>query len=114
MDLEPVFKALADPTRMAIVQQLANGEATVGELAAPFDVTQPAISHHLKVLGQAGLVVMTRDGRLTRCRLEPRALRAVGTWAHDIECFWTDRVGALQRLLTAPTAAPTPSRGGDT
>ncbi len=104
MSLDQVFHALSDPTRRAILERLAAGESTVGELARPFAITQPAISHHLKVLASAGLVVMTRDGRVTRCRLEPARLRDAGAWAAKVEGFWTERVarlrGALERLAS--------------
>ena len=111
MSLDQVFHALSDPTRRAILERLSAGEATVGELAQPFAMTQPAISHHLKVLSSAGLVVMTRDGRLTRCRLEPARLREAGAWAAKVEGFWTGRVAqlrlALERLaITAEADGP--------
>lgn len=94
-----MFRALADPTRRALVERLARGHATVGELAAPFEVSQPAISHHLKVLAQAGLVVMTREGRTTKVRLEPEALGGVRDWARQHERFWKERVARLDALL---------------
>lgn len=104
MSLDQVFHALSDPTRRAILERLAVGESTVGDLAKPFAITQPAISHHLKVLAGAGLVVMTKDGRMTRCRLEPTRLRDAGAWAAEVEGFWTERVarlrGALERLAS--------------
>lgn len=98
-DLDAVFRALADPTRRALVERLARGSATVGELAAPFEVSQPAISHHLKVLAEAGLVVMTREGRTTKVQLEPSALGSVRDWARRHEGFWRERVARLDALL---------------
>lgn len=101
MDLDPIFRALADPTRRKLVQRLATGEATVGELAAPFEIGQPAISHHLKVLSEAGLVDMTRTGRTTVCRLHPAPLREARAWMRDCEAFWDERVARLQGTLAA-------------
>ena len=83
METDPlslVFGALADPTRRAILTRLADGEATVAELAAPFSVSQPAVSRHLKVLEQAGLVSRTRRATARLSRLEAEPLREVTTW----------------------------------
>lgn len=101
MDLDPVFRALADPTRRGLVQRLAAGEATVGELAAPLAIGQPAVSHHLKVLSEAGLVAMTRSGRSTICRLLPTPLREARAWMRDCEAFWDERAARLQSVLAA-------------
>jgi DNA-binding transcriptional ArsR family regulator len=78
--LSPIFAALADPTRRAIVARLADGEATVTELASPFDMSLPAISKHLKVLQRAGLVEQGRQAQWRPCRLKPEPLRDVATW----------------------------------
>ena len=81
--LDATFHALADPTRRAMLGRLAVGEATVTQLAEPFDISLPAISKHLRVLENAGLLVRERDGRLHRCRLAPEPLaRAAGWIAH--------------------------------
>ena len=78
--LDATFAALADPTRRAILARLARGEASVTALAAPFDLSLPAISKHLKVLERAGLVARGREGQRRPCRLERTALEAAGTW----------------------------------
>jgi DNA-binding transcriptional ArsR family regulator len=80
MDLNAAFFALADPTRRAILARLARGEATVMELAEPFEMTQPAVSRHLKVLEQAGLIARRVDGTKRPCRLQPQAFHAIDQW----------------------------------
>lgn len=80
MNLDAAFSALADPTRRAILARLALGEATVMELAAPFEMTQPAVSRHLKVLEGAGLVVRRVDGTKRPCRLAPGAIDEIDQW----------------------------------
>ena len=79
-DLDSAFSALADPTRRAILARLALGEATVMELVEPFDLTQPAISRHLKVLEGAGLIVRRAEGTKRPCRLAPSAITAIDQW----------------------------------
>ena len=79
-NLDAAFSALADPTRRAILARLALGEATVMELAAPFEMTQPAVSRHLKVLEGAGLVVRRVDGTKRPCRLAPGAIDGIDQW----------------------------------
>lgn len=79
-DLDTTFSALADPTRRAILARLALGEATVMELAQPFEMTQPAISRHLKVLEGAGLIVRRAEGTKRPCRLAPQGLDAIDRW----------------------------------
>jgi DNA-binding transcriptional ArsR family regulator len=78
--LDHTFAALADPTRRAILARLASGEATVMELAKPFAITQPAVSRHLKVLEQAGLISRRRDAQRRPCRVEPKAIAAATDW----------------------------------
>ena len=95
--LDQTFGALADPTRRAIIGRLARGEATVGELARPFRVSRPAISQHLRVLERAGLVRRTRDGRVSRCRLDAHVMREAAAWVERYRVFWTDRLEALAR-----------------
>ena len=80
LDLDAAFSALADPTRRAILARLALGEATVMELAAPFEVTQPAVSRHLKVLEGAGLIVRRIEGTTRPCRLAPAAIDEIDQW----------------------------------
>ena len=81
VQLDATFAALADPTRRAILSRLAAGEATVLELAAPFDISLPAVSRHLKVLERAGLITRGRDAQRRPCRLRPEALDEVSRWA---------------------------------
>lgn len=94
-DLDAIFAALADPTRRAILTRLAAGEAPVMELAAPFAMSQPAISKHLKVLEKAGLISRSRDAQRRPCRLEPQPLAAANAWLERYRQHWE---GAYQRL----------------
>ena len=97
--LDATFAALADPTRRAIIARLTLGEASVTELAAPFAMTQPAISKHLKVLERAGLVTRRRDARRRPCRLEADALRQATEWLDAYRRFWTEQYERLDDLL---------------
>ncbi len=87
--LSVTLSALADPTRRAILARLALGEATVNDIAAPFDISLPAISRHLKVLESAGLISRGRDAQWRPCRLEPQALKSVDEWLEHYRRFWT-------------------------
>jgi DNA-binding transcriptional ArsR family regulator len=87
--LSETLSALADPTRRAILERLAHGEATVNELAEPFDISLPAVSRHLKVLESAGLISRGRDAQWRPCRLEPKALKSVDVWLDKYRRFWT-------------------------
>jgi DNA-binding transcriptional ArsR family regulator len=115
--LSLVFGALADPTRRAILTRLAEGEATVAQLAAPFSVSQPAISRHLKVLEHAGLVSRTRRATARLSRLEAGPLREVTTWLARYQRFWDESHERLDDLLTVLQAAQEdngpPEPGGD-
>jgi DNA-binding transcriptional ArsR family regulator len=97
--LDATFAALADPTRRAILARLASGEASVTELAAPFSMTQPAISKHLKVLEQAGLVSRGRDAQRRPRRLEAAPLAQAGEWLEKYRRFWEGRFQRLDLLL---------------
>lgn len=88
--LSITLSALADPTRRAILARLAKGEAAVGELAKPFDISMPAVSRHLKVLAAAGLISQARDAQWRPCRLEPEALKVVDAWLAEYRRFWTE------------------------
>ncbi|CAA9537635.1 MAG: Transcriptional regulator, ArsR family [uncultured Thermomicrobiales bacterium] len=99
--LSAVFGALADPTRRAILARLAEGDATVGELAAPFRVSQPAISRHLRVLEQAGLVSRHRRATARLSHLEADPLREATAWLARYQAFWNERHDRLDALLTA-------------
>jgi DNA-binding transcriptional ArsR family regulator len=112
--LDAVFGALADPTRRSILTRLTLGEATVAELAAPFRVSQPAISRHLKVLERAGLISRTRraTARLSHLRAEP--LRQATVWLAGYKDFWEQSYERLEELLTALQEQETDrSRPGD-
>ncbi len=97
--LDRTFAAVADPTRRAILARLALGEASVGELAAPFAVSAPAISRHLRVLERAGLVAREKHGRVHRCRLDPAPMDEAAAWIERTRHFWDDRLDALETYL---------------
>ncbi len=97
--LDTTFAALADPTRRAILARLASGEASVQELAAPFDMSLPAVSKHLKVLERAGLVARGRDAQRRPCRLVAAPLRDVADWAERYRRFWEERLDRLDDYL---------------
>jgi len=102
--LDAVFGALADPTRRAMLRQLARTEHSVGELAAPFDMTLAAASKHIRVLERAGLVRREVRGRVHVCRLDTRPLRSGLEWLRYYEQFWTDRLDVLEAMLRAEDA----------
>lgn len=97
--LDATFAALADPTRRAILKRLKSGEATVMELAAPFEMSQPAISKHLKVLERAGLISRGRDAQRRPCRLEPGPLKAATDWLENYRRYWDVQYQRLDALL---------------
>ncbi|MDH3235013.1 MAG: metalloregulator ArsR/SmtB family transcription factor [Alphaproteobacteria bacterium] len=103
--LSAAFAALADPTRRAILARLALGEASVGELAEPFDISLPAISRHLKVLENARLIARERDAQWRRCRIEPEGLKAAADWVEQYRKFWEGRLDALADFLDAKKQA---------
>ncbi len=86
--LSATFAALADPTRRAILARLTEGEASVNELAAPFDISLPAVSRHLKVLETAGLISRSREAQIRPCKLEAEALKRAYTWIEHYRRFW--------------------------
>jgi DNA-binding transcriptional ArsR family regulator len=93
--LDAVFFALADPTRRAIVLRLSHGDASVSELAEPFDVSLPAVTKHLAVLERAGLLEHRKQGRVRRCRLAAGPMRAADDWLSSYRGFWTQRLDGL-------------------
>ena len=101
--LSTTFAALADPTRRAILARLAKGEATVTELAAPFDMSLPAISKHLKVLQRAGLIEQGRQAQWRPCRLAPEPLRDVADWVGQYRRHWEDSFERLDAYLREVT-----------
>ena len=97
--LDRTFAALADPTRRAILARLASGEATVTELAAPFDISLPAVSKHLKVLERAGLIARGRERQWRPARLEATPLRDVAEWTERYRRFWEESYERLDEYL---------------
>lgn len=97
--LGATFAALADPTRRAILARLATGEATVGELAEPFEMSLPAVSKHLKVLERAGLIRRGREAQWRPCRLEPAPLKQAGDWISQYRRLWEERLDRLDAYL---------------
>jgi len=99
-ELSNTFAALADPTRRAILARLASGDATVTELAEPFDLKLPTVSKHLKVLQRAGLVSQVRKAQWRPCRLEPAPLKEVADWVERYRRIWDERLSQLDAYLT--------------
>ncbi|MAS36753.1 MAG: transcriptional regulator [Anaerolineaceae bacterium] len=97
--LSATFSALADPTRRAILARLAQGEATVNELAEPFDISLPAISKHLKVLERAGLITQGRKAQWRPCRLEAAPLKEVSEWVAQYQNIWEESLDRLDDYL---------------
>ena len=94
-----IFRALADPTRRAVFERLVRAEKTVSELRAVMPVSQPAISQHLAVLRDAGLVTERREGRFSYYRIAPQALTPLADWVERYRTFWPDRVEMLKQTL---------------
>ena len=112
--LSATFAALADPTRRAILARLTQGEASVNELAAPFDISLPAVSRHLKVLEGAGLISRSREAQVRPCKLEADALHRAYSWMEHYRRFWDasfDRMADYLAELQAepPAKAPSPT-----
>ena len=103
--LDATFAALADPTRRAILRRLASGEATVTELAAPFEMSQPAVSKHLRVLEEAGLVARRREAQRRPARLRPDALAEAVAWLEDFRRYWEESFQRLDDVLDELQAA---------
>jgi DNA-binding transcriptional ArsR family regulator len=105
IELPSVFGALADPIRLAIVERLlAEGERSAGEIAAPFAVSKPAISKHLRVLEDAGLIERRVDRQWRVCRVKPEAIQAVDEWMQRYRAFWQGSFDRLETLLAQPSA----------
>ena len=112
--LDIVFQALADPTRRAMLQQLAGGERSIGELAAPHRMSFAGASKHVKTLERAGLVRRTVRGRTHVCRLSPEPLADANDWLRFYRRFWSERLGALEQMLREEAEAPPrPQRQAD-
>jgi DNA-binding transcriptional ArsR family regulator len=97
--LSVTFAALADPTRRAILARLSSGQASVGELAEPFDMSLPAVTKHLKVLQRAGLISRGREAQWRPCRLEARPMREVSQWVENYRRHWEQRLDRLDDYL---------------
>ena len=108
--LSVTLAALADPTRRAILTRLSRGEATVNELAEPFDMSLPSISRHLKVLKRAGLITRGRQAQWRPCRLEPKPLKQVDGWLEKYRKFWSGSFDRMDTLLTELTHPPRKGR----
>jgi DNA-binding transcriptional ArsR family regulator len=102
-----VFRAIADPTRREILRLLRNGRRTVGEIAANFPTSRPAISKHLRLLRTAGLVVSHKDGTARICDLNAKPLRAVNAWLRDYEALWGESMRSLKRYVEEPDGVTT-------
>jgi DNA-binding transcriptional ArsR family regulator len=111
--LDATFVALADPTRRAILARLKEGDATVNELAAPFAISQPAVSKHLKILERAGLVSRSNVGTSRPVRIEAGPMREAADWLEKYREFWEksyQRLDALLEILKTPVNADTPAK----
>ena len=111
--LDATFVALSDPTRRAILARLKDGDATVNELAAPFDISQPAVSKHLKILERAGLVTRTNVGTSRPVKIEAGPMREAADWLEKYREFWEksyQRLDALLEILQTPVNKDTPSK----
>ena len=98
-ELDKTFAALSDPTRRAILARLAEGEVQAGDLAAPFGMSLPAVSKHLKVLEKAQLIRRRREGRIHRFTVNPQPMQAAMSWVEQYSAFWGQQLGALERYL---------------
>ncbi|RVU35009.1 transcriptional regulator [Hwanghaeella grinnelliae] len=111
--LNAVFHALGDSTRREMLQDLSEGQKTVGQLAEPYAISLAAASKHIKVLEKAGLVSREVQGRTHFCRLEPGPLASAQQWLTHYEHFWTGRLDALERILRAEDDAARPKKDGE-
>ena len=105
--LDTLFRAIADPTRRAMLRELAAGPRTVGELAAPYDITLAGASKHIQMLERAGLIRREVQGRVHTCSLDARPLHAGAEWLRHYERFWTRKLDVLEAMLKAEDAKAT-------
>ena len=112
--LSNTFAALADPTRRAILARLVTGEASVTQLAEPFDMSMPAISKHLKVLERAGLIARGREAQWRPCRIEAKPLKQAADWISHYERFWMESFDRLDQYLQKLKKEQTSSQGSST
>ncbi len=108
--LDAAFAALADPTRRAILARLVKGEASVGELAAPFDMSGPAVSKHLKVLERAWLITRSRRAQTRPCRIAPEGIKVMEDWLVDFRRMWEDRLDAYLQELQGKESGRDPGK----
>ena len=107
--LDRIFRAIADPTRRAMVDRLAQGEASLTELAKPFDMSLPAVHQHLRLLEESGVIVTSKEGRVRSCHLDPKVLRKAEDWFARRRAMWERRLDALDAYLARePRAAGRP------
>ncbi len=107
--LDHAFQALADPTRRAVIQQLAHGPSTVSDLAAPFDMAMPSFLQHLRVLEKGGLITTQKTGRVRTCKFRPEKLAEAQDWLAEQRKLWDDRLDRLEsyiETLATPQTAP--------
>lgn len=97
--LDTIFAALSDPTRRAILEKLAKGEATVTDLSEPFDMSLPAISKHLRILEEAGFLIRQKEGRVHRIQLNSKPLKDAIKWLEYYRNFWETRLDSLEKYL---------------
>ena len=109
--LSTTFAALADPTRRAILSRLTSGEASVTELAQPFDMSLPAVTKHLKVLQRAGLITQGREAQWRPCKLEAKPMREAAAWMEPYRRHWEQRIDRLDQFLRETTLRETTQRG---
>ena len=107
--LSPVFSALADPTRRAILERLASSNLCVTELAEPYEMSLPAISKHLRVLENGGLLAREKEGRNYHCRLDAEPLKSTAEWIAHYQAFWDKQLGALANFLNETVTREKPT-----
>lgn len=98
-DSQPVFRALADPTRRAIISMLADGPRPIADIAAGFDMTRPAVAKHLAVLKEGGIISVQRQGRERINHLDPQALKTAADWLNHFDRFWDERLAKLKEVV---------------
>lgn len=103
INVDSIFAALADPTRRRIVERLARKPLTIGEIASEFPISQPAISKHVRVLEEAGVLHRTIEGRVHYCTISPQAMQEVSAWIDRQRRHWNGALDRLERILAKPT-----------
>ncbi len=98
-DPQPVFRALADPTRRAIISMLADGARPIGDIASHFDMSRPAVAKHLAILRESGIITVVAQGRERINKLNPKTLKTAADWINHFDRFWDDRLAKLKSLV---------------